>query len=154
LKSVKKNKKENLERNIILMNRTTVKVRFSEVDSLRIVWHGHFIKYFEDGREGFGKQYGFGYLDFYREGLLTPIVDVNCHYKKHLSYGDEIIVETTFVNNDAAKIVFEYKIINKEDKSIVATGKSIQVFLSTDMELILTNPDFFLEWKKKQGLLA
>lgn len=150
---VKRNKKVSPENSITLSNRTTVKVRFSEVDSLRIVWHGHFIKYFEDGREGFGNEYGFGYLDFYNEGLLTPIVDVNCHYKKHLTYGDEIIIETTFINTDAAKIVFEYKIIKKEDESIVATGTSIQVFLSIDMELILTNPDFFLEWKKKHGLI-
>lgn len=149
---MKRNKIDNSESKTTLTNRTVVNVRFSEVDSLRIVWHGHFIKYFEDGREGFGKQYGFGYLDFYNEGFLTPIVDVNCHYKKHLTYGDEIIIETTFINTDAAKIVFEYKIFNKEDDSIIATGKSIQVFLNTDMELILTNPDFFLEWKKKHGL--
>ncbi|MCD4729819.1 MAG: acyl-CoA thioesterase [Bacteroidales bacterium] len=139
--------------NVILTNRTTVKVRFSEVDSLRIVWHGHFIKYFEDGREAFGYQYGFGYLDFYNEGLLTPIVDIRCQYKKHLAYGDEIIIETEFVNTDAAKIVFEYKIFKKDDPSVIATGKSIQVFLSTDKELILTNPDFFIDWKKKHGLL-
>lgn len=149
---MKRNKIYNSKSITTLSNRTVVKVRFSEVDSLRIVWHGHYIKYLEDGREGFGKQYGFGYLDFYNEGLLTPIVDVNCHYKKHLAYGDEIIVETTFVNTDAAKIIFEYKIFKKEDESVVATGKSIQVFLSTDMELILTNPDFFLDWKKKFGL--
>lgn len=150
---VKRNKIDNSSRKTVLTNLTTVKVRFSEVDSLRIVWHGHFIKYFEDGREGFGKQYGLGYLDFYKEKLLTPIVDVNCHYKKHLTYGDEIIVETTFINTDAAKIVFEYKILKKEDESLIATGTSIQVFLNTDMELILTNPDFFLTWKKRYGLI-
>jgi acyl-CoA thioester hydrolase len=151
---VRRNKKLSQDCDIILTNRTNVKVRFSEVDSLRIVWHGHFIKYFEDGREGFGKEYGLGYLDFYKEKLLTPIVDVNCHYKKHLTYGDEIIIETTFINTDAAKIVFEYRILKKEDESVVATGNSTQVFLSTDMELILSNPDFFIAWKKKYRLLT
>ncbi len=150
---MKRNKKGNIESNTILTNRTTVKVRFSEVDSLRIVWHGHFIKYFEDGREAFGKQYGFGYLDFYEQKLVTPIVDVSCQYKKHLTYGDEIIIETEFINTDAAKIIFEYKIFKKGDPSLVASGKSIQVFLTTDGELILTNPDFFIDWKKKNGLL-
>ena len=150
---MKNSKKKNIEKNTGLTNRTTVKVRFSEVDSLRIVWHGHFIKYFEDGREAFGNQYGFGYLDFYEQKLVTPIVDVSCQIKRHLVYGDEIIIETEFINTDAAKIIFEYKIFNKKDKSIVATGKSIQVFLSTKGELILTNPDFFIDWKKKNGLL-
>ncbi len=150
---MRRNVKRTSVRNTTLINRTTVKVRFSEVDSLRIVWHGHFFKYFEDGREAFGKQFGFGYLDFYEQGLLTPIVDINCQYKKYLTHGDEIIIETAFVDTDAAKIIFEYKIFKKEDHSIIATGKSIQAFLYTDWELILSNPDFYIHWKKLQGLL-
>jgi acyl-CoA thioester hydrolase len=150
---VKRSKKGNKGSSTTLINRTTVKVRFSEVDSLRIVWHGHFIKYFEDGREAFGEQYGFGYLEFYEHKLVTPIVDVSCQYKRQLAYGDEIIIETEFINTEAAKIVFEYKILKKSDNSLVATGKSIQVFLSTTGELLLINPDYFIEWKKANGLL-
>ena len=29
---------------------TTVRVRFQAVDSLRSVWHGHYVSYFEEGR--------------------------------------------------------------------------------------------------------
>ena len=39
-----------------------INIRFHEVDSLRIVWHGHYLKYFEDGREAFGRKYGIGYM--------------------------------------------------------------------------------------------
>ena len=43
---------------------TPLRVRFSEVDSMRVVWHGEYVRYFEDGREAFGEQYpGLGYLD-------------------------------------------------------------------------------------------
>jgi acyl-CoA thioester hydrolase len=150
---MKRNKKNSFEWKTDLINRTTCKVRFSEVDSLRIVWHGHYIKYFEDGREAFGKQYGLGYLDFFEQKLVTPVVDISCHYKSQLVYGDEIIVETEFINTEAAKIIFEYKVFKKGDESPVATGRSVQVFLSTNGELILTNPDFYIEWKKKQGLI-
>ncbi len=151
---MRRNVKGKSDRNTSLINRTTAKVRFSEVDALRIVWHGHFFKYFEDGREAFGKQFGFDYPDFYEQGLLIPIVDINCHYKKYLTHGDKIIIETTFVDTDAAKIIFEYKIFKKEDQSLIATGKSIQAFLNTDWELILRNPDFYIHWKKSQGLLG
>lgn len=30
-------------------------VRFSEVDSMNVVWHGSYPLYFEDAREAFGK---------------------------------------------------------------------------------------------------
>ena len=40
-----------------LVNKIRTKVRFSEVDSMHIVWHGNYIKYLEDGREGFGNAF-------------------------------------------------------------------------------------------------
>jgi acyl-CoA thioester hydrolase len=142
-------RKGNLETSTNLINRTSIKVRFSEVDALRIVWHGNYVKYFEDGREAFGNQYGLAYLDFYENNLVTPIVDISIHYKKHLTFGDEIIIETELIDTNAAKIIFEYKILKRSDNSLIATGRSIQVFLSTDGELILVNPDFYTSWKKK-----
>ena len=50
-----------------LTDRTTIKVRFSEIDSMQIVWHGEYVRYFEDGREAFGKRYGLDYMSIYRE---------------------------------------------------------------------------------------
>jgi len=37
-----------------LNSTTKIQVRFNEADPLGIVWHGHYIRYFEDGREAFG----------------------------------------------------------------------------------------------------
>jgi hypothetical protein len=37
-----------------LIEKTAIPVRFNEADPLGIVWHGHYIRYFEDGREAFG----------------------------------------------------------------------------------------------------
>ena len=54
-----------------------IPIKFSEVDSLRVVWHGNYVRYFEDGREAFGRQYGLGYLDIFENGnLAVPIVDL------------------------------------------------------------------------------
>ena len=35
-----------------LVNKTSLRVRFSEVDSMQIVWHGEYVRYFEDGARG------------------------------------------------------------------------------------------------------
>ena len=71
-----------------LTNRTTFRVRFSEIDSMQIVWHGEYVRYFEDGREAFGKQYGLDYMSIYREGYMVPIVDLTCQFKQSLSFGE------------------------------------------------------------------
>ena len=133
-----------------LTNKTQLRVRFSEVDSMQIVWHGEYIRYFEDGREAFGREFsGLGYMDIYKSGYLTPIVKVVCDYKIPLVCNDIAIVETRFINSEAAKIVFEYTIYRESDMQIVATGESMQVFLNSNNQLELVNPEFYLEWKKR-----
>jgi acyl-CoA thioester hydrolase len=137
---------------MILKDTKEIVVRFSEVDSMRIVWHGNYLKYFEDGRESFGLKYSLGYLDVYKHNVMIPIVKSACDYKRPLEYGDTAIVETRFVSSEAAKIVFEYTIYRKRDMEISATGSTTQVFLTPQGELLLTSPEFFSGWKKKWGV--
>jgi acyl-CoA thioester hydrolase len=134
--------------------RTEILVRFNEADPLGIVWHGHYIRYFEDGREAFGKEHGLGYLDMYKQGFITPVVKVDCDYKKSLRFGDKVIVETIFEPCDAAKLKFNYRLFNAATNDLVAVGTSVQVFLDKDESILqLNNPAFFEEWKKQHALI-
>ena len=136
-----------------LICRTETQVRFSEVDSMGVVWHGNYVRYFEDGREAFGNLYGINYMDFYRVGVMIPIVKITCDYKKPLKYGDTAIIETRFVNCEAAKLQYDYTFYRNSTDDIVATGSTLQVFLNRDMELLLDLPPFFYDWKKAQGFI-
>lgn len=132
---------------------TPLFIRFSDMDPMGIVWHGNYIRYFEDGREDFGKKYGISYMFAYENGFMLPLVHVDCQFKNAITYEDELILETKYINTPAAKIKFEYTIFSKDKNTIYATGKSEQVFLTKDRQLHLTIPDFYLSWKKKWGLI-
>jgi acyl-CoA thioester hydrolase len=134
----------------VLTYQTEVTVRFNEADPLGVVWHGHYLRYFEDGREAFGKHYGISYLDFYHHGLAVPVVSVHCDYKKPLRYGNAVIVETIYHPTPAAKLLFDYRMFESKSGDLVAVGNSIQVFVDVkSFELQLTMPPFFEEWKTK-----
>ena len=136
-----------------LSGKIEIKVRFNEADPLGIVWHGHYIRYFEDGREAFGSEHGIGYLDFYKQGYVIPIVSVQCDFKRSLKYGEKVIVETIYVPCEAAKLKFEYRLFNSVTGQLVATGSSVQVFLHKETSVLqLINPPFFEVWKSKYGL--
>ena len=127
-----------------------MEVKFSEADPLGIVWHGHYIRYFEDGREAFGQAYGLKYLDFYRKDIVVPIVKIDCEYKRILRYGHRIRVETTYEDRPAAKLLFHYSIFDAATNEQVAKGSSMQVFMHREsLELMWTLPEFMIEWKKK-----
>ncbi len=130
-----------------LFDEKEISVRFSEVDSMAIVWHGSYVKYLEDGRESFGARYGLGYMDVYAHGYMTPLVKMDINYKKPLIYGDIAVVKTIFIESPAAKIIFRYEIRRKSDNEMIATAETIQIFMNNKRELELLSPDFFSEWK-------
>ncbi len=135
-----------------LIDRTEVKVRFGEVDSMGIVWHGNYVKYIEEGRESFGKRFGISYLDIYSNNVMAPVVNMNIDFKKQVKYGDMLIVETEFIETPAAKIKFYFRLYRKSDQELVATAQTTQVFIDMNHEMLLYPPDFVHEWKKSVGL--
>ncbi len=143
-------KAKNKNSEVALLHKTRIRVRFSEVDSMAIVWHGEYVRYFEDGREAFGLEYqGLGYMDIYASGYGAPMVEMNLSYKQPLKCNDVAIVETKYIDSDAAKIIFEYEIRRENDGVVVATGRSMQVFINGSGELQLTMPDFYKKWKER-----
>lgn len=137
-----------------LTNTTTFRVRFSEVDSLQIVWHGHYLKYFEDGRDAWGAEFGIDFLEIYeKHGLLLPLASSHMDYKYPLKYNEIGLVETTFVDSPAAKMTFRFKVYDENKTQLKATGETIQVFMDTNNVLQLNTPSFFEDWKKKMQLV-
>lgn len=126
-------------------------VRFSEVDSMNVVWHGSYTLYFEDAREAFGKEYDLEYMGFFKHGYFAPLVELTFHYKKPIRYEMRPRIDIIYRPTEAAKIVFDYEIHDPKDDSILATGHSVQVFMDTDYNLVWDNPPFYLEWKKRWG---
>lgn len=125
-------------------------IRFSEVDSMGVVWHGHYAVYFEDAREEFGKKYDLGYLFMYGEGYFEPLVELTFKYKKPLIYGMKPEITITYCPTEAAKIVFDYEIRDTATGEVYVTGHSVQVFMDkTNYQMVLYSPDFYEEWKRK-----
>lgn len=125
-------------------------IRFSEVDSMGVVWHGHYAMYFEDAREEFGKKYHLEYLFMYDQGFFEPLVELTFKYKKPLIYGMKPEITITYRPTEAAKIVFDYEIRDTATGEVYVTGHSVQVFMDkTNYQMVLYSPDFYEEWKKR-----
>ena len=124
-------------------------IRFSEVDSMNVVWHGNYLKYFEDAREAFGIHFGMAYIDIYNSDYLTPIVKSEIEHKFPLKYGDKFRTKISLIKTIAAKIVYEYEIFNITENKLSAVGKTTQVFIDDSGELQLISPQFYEEWFNK-----
>ena len=120
-------------------------VRFSEVDLMRVVWHGSYMLYFEDARE-------LSYQGYIDHGYYAPIVEMTFHYKRPILYGMRPRIDIIYRPAPSAKIVFDYEIRDPKDETLFATGHSVQVFMDMDYQLVWENPPFYLEWKRRWGV--
>lgn len=127
-------------------------IRFSEVDSMNVVWHGSYMLYFEDAREEFGRQYKLEYLTIAKFGYYAPLVDMQFHYRKPLTYGMRPRIDIIYRPTEAAKIVFDYEIHDSESDELMASGRSVQVFMDLNYQLVWATPLFFIEWKRMWGI--
>ena len=129
-----------------------IEIRFSEVDVMNVVWHGSYPLYFEDAREAFGAKHGLSYKRYMDEKVFAPIVELDIKYKRPILYGMTPVVRIVYRPTEAAKIVFDYEIVDAETGTVFATAHSVQVFMDMNYNLMWDNPDFFVEWKKQWGI--
>ena len=131
-----------------------LEIRFSEVDSMNVVWHGSYMLYFEDAREAFGQKYGLSYMGFFDHGYFAPLVEMSFQWKKPIKYGMKPRIDIVYCPTLSAKIVFDYEIHDTEDGSLIATGHSVQVFMDTNYQLVLYSPAFYDEWRNRWGVMT
>lgn len=127
------------------------RVRFEEVDSLRIVWHGRYPSYFEDARMALSEKHGIGYTAFYEHQVPVPIKICHIDYCTPLYYDELVTIETIMHYSEVARLNFEYVIRN--GAGVIATkGYSVQLMLDKDFELLLEPPAFYRDfcdrWKR------
>lgn len=138
-----------INQNVLEME-TDLSVRFSEVDSLGIVWHGNYVIYFEDGRERFGERFGLSYADTRKHGYIVPITHIEINYKNYIKHGDKLILYTKYHISKKAEINFSYILKNAKTGKIMATGRTTQVFIKADnYKLVFSKPQFFIEIEER-----
>ncbi|MDR2726548.1 MAG: acyl-CoA thioesterase [Deltaproteobacteria bacterium] len=117
-------------------------VRFEEVDSLGMVWHGHYPSYFEDARVALGDAYGVGYMDLLNAKIITPVKQMGIDYMIPLRFPQKCRITATLHWTDAAKINLSY-MIHDCSGALLTTGYTVQLFIAADQTLCMVKPDFY-----------
>ena len=137
---------------IVLEDICKVRVKFHEIDSMRRVWHGSYVTYFEDGRESFGRKFvGIGYADIVRSVIMAPVVDLHIKYHAPLSLNDVAVIHTRYVHKLGARLDFSYEVYREADNTLCASGTTTQLFIDENEELLLEAPEYYLQWQKENG---
>jgi acyl-CoA thioester hydrolase len=128
-----------------LQSIVSIRVRFSEVDALGVAWHGHYLAYFEEGRNEFGREHGLGYADLRAAGYIAPVVHAEVDYFAPARFDDLLEVRARLYPDRGARINFSYRITDPRGEKL-ATGRTVQVFTEPDGSLVFTRPRFYQEF--------
>ena len=86
------------------------RVRYFDTDKMGVVWHGHYIEFFEAGRTEAMRSIGFCYDDLEKCGTMMPSVECGAKYLRPAKYDELITIETTVREKPGATMRFDYTV--------------------------------------------
>ncbi|WP_312225047.1 acyl-CoA thioesterase [Stutzerimonas nitrititolerans] len=129
----------------VLQAEVEVLVPFFDVDSMDVVWHGHYIKYFEVARCALLDRIGHNYQQMRDAGYAWPVIDVQLRYMRGARFNQRIIVRADLIEWEN-RLKINYLINDAETGERVTRGTSVQVAVEiASREMQLASPKVFVE---------
>jgi acyl-CoA thioester hydrolase len=129
----------------------SITIPFHDVDMVGIVWHGHYLKYFELARTALMQKYNYDIDAMKESNYGWPVIESKCKYIKPLFYGMTVRVTAT-VKELANRLWIEYLIENVEKNERICRGHTIQVAVQMDtLEMCFETPKQVLDKFGIQG---
>ena len=72
-----------------------MEIPFHDVDTMHIVWHGHYLKYFEIARCKLLDEFDYNYPQMLDSGYMWPVIDVQIRYVHGIVFTQKICVVAT-----------------------------------------------------------
>ena len=102
------------------------KINYYETDKMGVTHHSNYVRFMEESRIDFLEKIGWGYDKMEQEGIISPVVSLECNYRNTTTYPDVIEVSVQVLKLSAFKLTFGYTMKVKD--KVVFTGKSSQSF--------------------------
>ena len=120
-------------------------VPFFDVDMMEVVWHGHYVKYFEEARCALLDKLGHNYRQMRDAGYAWPVIDLQLRYIRGAQFGQRIRVRADLVEWEN-RLKINYLITDVESGVRMTRGSSVQVAVEiATREMLLASPRVFVE---------
>ena len=105
---------------------TEFSVEFYDVDSMMVVWHGNYIKYFEKARCALLNKIGYGYSEMRDTGWAFPVTAISVKYIGSFGFRDRVRAKATLIEYENC-IKIKYELYNAASGKLCTRGESTQM---------------------------
>lgn len=117
------------------------KVQYYETDKMGVTHHSNYIRWMEEARIHFLDELGYGFDKLEADGIVSPVVGVECEYKKTSTFPDEISIEVVVEEFKGVKLILAYTMKNQSG-DLVCQAHSTHCFLNQKGMPIRLNKEF------------
>ena len=122
-----------------------IEVPFYDVDPMLVVWHGHYVKYFEQARCALLRAIDYDYPAMQASGYLWPVVELHLKYVHSARYGQRLRTRATVLEYEN-RLKIGYVVSDCESGERLTKGHSVQVAVhAATRELQFVSPKVLFE---------
>src|SRR5260221_13800347 len=77
---------------VMISAEVTLQTQFYDLDPMKIVWHGNYVRYLEQARAALLAGICYGYREMEASGFAWPIVDLSIKYVRPLKLSQKFVV--------------------------------------------------------------
>ena len=133
------------------------KVQYYETDKMGIVHHSNYIRWMEEARIDFLERMGWPYDRLENEGIISPVIGVDCKYKANSLFPDRIEIIASVVEYSGVKFKIQY--IMTKGETVVAEGHTEHCLVSLDGKILRIKKhypelhEFFIQLTTQESFL-
>ncbi len=128
----------------VLQAEIEFEVPFFDVDSMEVVWHGHYVKYLEVARCALLDKLGHNYQQMRAAGYAWPIIDLQLRYVRGAQFGQRLKVRADLIEWEN-RLKINYLISDAASGERLTRASSVQVAVEiASREMQLASPRVLL----------
>ena len=120
----------------------THNVQYYETDILGVTHHSNDIRWMEEARIALLDSLNLGYDRMEGAGIISPVVEVNCEYKRPTTFKDVVFISVQALSYNGVKLVVGYEMIKQSTGETVLTGTTSHMFLNEKGAFLRMKRDF------------
>ena len=106
----------------------THRVRYRECDPMGVVYHAHYVDFFEAARTEALRQFGLPYKALESAGIQMPVVELTVRYRRPARYDDLLDVEVQFPEPPGARVQTVYRVRRAGENTVLVEGRATLCF--------------------------
>lgn len=125
-----------------MISETKITVRYAETDRMGIVHHSVYPIWYEAARTEAIKKIGMTYSALEKNGIMTPLVELNSKYITPAEYEDILVIKVGISKLTPARIVFDYQVVKQGEDKPINTGSTTHAWVGNDLRPINLKKQF------------